>query len=201
MKLKCLVFLVSVSTLTLASNLHASNRGVFSLSGGYAHNLMYTSDNSSSGGDDANVNFGKGYGLYISPSWQSEGRFGIILPLRFNAHSLSRSRIVGSENIYYLGGGAMASVRFFREALRGWDPYFAMGLGLNYVTEGGRSDNSSSFGPSLNLEVGVDYHFNDSWAIHLGIPFQAILFFGDNLTDDGTGVSAIPFSLGATFKF
>ena len=195
------VFIVFFSLFFSENKLFASERDNFYLGGGYVQNLMFTGDNSSSGGDDANVNFSGGQGLYVTPGYQGNGRWGFQIPLYFSYHTLSRSRIAANENIFFLGASFAGVVRFFKNSRNKWDPYFSFGLGMNHVTEGNRSDDSSSWGPSLDLALGLDYHIREKWSIHAGVPMRGILFFGDNLTDDGTGVSSIPFSLGVTWKF
>ena len=195
------VFIVFLSSFFSENRLFASERGNFYLSGGYIQNFMFTGDNSSSGGDDANVNFTGGYGLHISPGFQGENRWGFQIPLYLSYHTLSRSRIASSEHIYYFGTSFAGVVRFFKKPLKKWDPYFSFGLGINHVTEGGRRDGSGSWGPSLDLALGLDYHIQEKWSIHAGVPMRLILFIGDNLTDDVTGVSSIPISLGVTWKF
>lgn len=174
----------------------AEDRGTFIVSGGYNHHLMFTTDNSSSGGDDGNIDFGGGYGFYLAPGYQGDGRWGFQMPMRFSYHTLD-----GESNVYFIGGDITPMVRLFRDPKAGWDPYFAFGMGLDLLTEGSRKNNSGSFGLDVCLAAGVEYHFHDNWAARLEVPFRAILFVGDNLSEDTTAVTSIPISLGITWKF
>lgn len=139
--------------------------------------------------------------LMFANDYQGQRRWGIQTPFYFSYHSLSRSRVRATENILYFGGDIAPLIRFFREPKGGWDPYFSFGVGMDGVTEGSQNNRTAATDFNLHLELAVDYHFHDRWAAHFGVPFRGILFLGDNLSSDQTGVTSIPLSFGVVGKF
>lgn len=117
------------------------------------------------------VNMGIGGGMYFD--YRFNERFSLMVEGFFTTQDgVGRSAADGS--IELIAVPATTFKLYFLNESPKFDPYFGIGVGLYYLTEGRVDDNTGGFGIGAQVEVGVEYHVMENVVAGVGGTFRSI---------------------------
>lgn len=98
------------------------------------------------------------------------------------------------QDIIFLGMPIFDIKLYFVSGEPRFDPYVGTGVGLYWLTEGSRSNNTGGAGMGAQLDLGFDYYLADFFSVGFEGVFRSIAF----ITDFGTpsqSQASLPYSL------